>query len=129
MQLAELFPPPTPVNSIGAGGTIILPWLVHVWGYLPTAVAVIGGVLGIVWYTIMIWESQTGRDWRNRLMTKRKMRKIGRLQAKVKLYQAELDALDVKRQAEHTATQKVESAKVEAAKIASATEQSISQMK
>jgi hypothetical protein len=128
MSLAELIPP-TPTNGVGAGSTIFIPFIVHFWGYLPSTVAVLGGMLGIIWYCLMIWESETCKDWRTKWLTKRKMRKIGRLQARVKLYQAELEALDVKREAEQVATGKIEAAKVEAAKVTSATEQAVSQVK
>lgn len=77
MTLAEVSPPHTgEVAAAVVGGT----FLAHVWGWLPGVVAVIGGVLAIVWYVLMIWESKTVCDWRDR----RKQSKIDKLEARLK---------------------------------------------
>lgn len=105
----------------------------HIWGWLPGTVAVIGGLLAIVWYTLMIAESKYVQAWLTRHMENSKKRQITRLNEKLKRYErqfdetsaklvarrkiieARLEALGIMKQAEAIATQKVETAKVVAA--------------
>lgn len=83
-----------------------------IFGWLPYMAA---GV-GLVWYCIQIWESRTIQHWwRNRQMVKR-AKKIAKLRAREKVILAELDALELKRAAQHAAVEKVEKARVAAAK-------------
>jgi hypothetical protein len=133
MNIAEMAPPQVTGGALAS--TLIGTWLARFFGYLPTAwgyipatLAAIGSVLAIVWYMLMIWESDTFKEWRNRRATKSKMRKIARLQARVKMYQAELEALDVKREAEVVATTKIADAKVAAAKTLAQTEMAVSEI-
>lgn len=104
MQLAEMVPP-TPANGTGAFGLVLVPFLTHVWGWVPSVVAVVGGMLGIVWYSIMIWESAPIQSWRKTHAERRelrhtnkiareKMERIAALRAEQSAIQAELAALD-----------------------------------
>ena len=72
-------------DVISAGaiiGTII--------GYLPYVAA----FAGLVWYLIQIWESKTVQGWWcNRRMV-RGTKKIARLQAREKIIQAQLQAME-----------------------------------
>jgi hypothetical protein len=116
MQIAELVTGPQ--GQSGALATALIgTWLAHVWGYLPGAVAIVGGVLAICWYIIMLWESKTVQDWHARSSARRKIKRIAKLQAEVKIATAQLEALKVRRVAREDAADKVNAAAAEAAVV------------
>jgi hypothetical protein len=116
MQIAELVTGPQ--GQSGALATALIgTWLAHVWGYLPGAVAIVGGVLAICWYIIMLWESKTVQDWHARSSARRKIKRIAKLQAEVKIATAQLEALEVRRVAREDAADKVNAAATEAAVV------------
>lgn len=127
MRLAEILPgvPAHTAEVSGPAATLAVPYILHIFGWLPGVVAVIGGLLAIVWYSLMITESKYVQRWLTRHAAARKERKIARLKAKVKLYEAQLDALGVLKAAEEAATQKVENAKIEAGRVVAETEKKI----
>ena len=101
--------PVTIITDIVSAGAIVGTIL----GDLPYVAA----LAGMIWYTIQIWESRTVQHWwRNRQMIL-KAKKITKLRAKEKVIVAQLEALEIKRQARVIARDKVEVAKVEAAKL------------
>jgi hypothetical protein len=116
MQIAELVTGPQ--GQSGALATALIgTWLAHVWGYLPGAVAIVGGVLAICWYIVMLWESKTVQDWHAKSSAKRKIAKIVKLQAGVKIAMAQLEALEVRSAARTDAAEKVSNAAAEAAVV------------
>ena len=82
-------------------------------GYFPLFAAFVG----LVWYSIQIWESRTIQHWAQNRKMVLKAKRIARLKAKEKVIVAQLDALESIRQARVTARDRVETAKVEAAKL------------
>lgn len=92
MAIMDLAPPQI------AGGTLatslVAGWVGHLWGYVPGFVAVTGGCLAIVWYCLMIWESETLKDWRSTRAARRKLRRIAYLQVEQRIASAELAELD-----------------------------------
>jgi hypothetical protein len=79
-------------------------------GLLPSAVALVA----LIWYSVQLYESRTVQHYlRNRKMV-RKAKKIARLRAKEKVIIAELEALEVMREAKATAREKVAKASHEA---------------
>lgn len=65
-------------------------WMPFVTGGL----AIIGAVLGIVWYTLMIWESETVKAWRQTRAARKKVRRLHYLKAEMGIIQAELAGLE-----------------------------------
>lgn len=111
--------PVTIITDIVSAGAI----LGTILGDLPYVAA----LAGMIWYTIQIWESRTVQHWwRNHQMIL-KAKKITKLRAKEKVIVAQLEALEIKRQARVIARDKVEAAKVEAAmqEVHEATENAI----
>src|SRR6185437_4505984 len=107
-SLSEVMPTPQGTGTIPTTvmvGTI----LGNIWGYLPSFIAVIGGIFAIVWYGIMIHESKTVKAWSDERAQARKLRRIAQLKAKEKIITAQLDALELKRSAAATAAELVRS--------------------
>lgn len=96
-------------GDILAGGAIL--------GSLLQMLPALAALVGLIFYTIQIWESRTVQHWHQNRKMVRKARKISRLKAKEKVIVAQLEALETLRQARVTARDKVEIAKVEAAKL------------
>ena len=107
--------PPGTATGTTLFGTLVASFIAHVWGYLPGVVAVVGGSLAIVWYTIMIYESATVSTWRTEHAQSQKIKRIARLKAKEKVITAQLEALELKRSAAATAAELVRSAEQSAA--------------
>lgn len=70
-------------TSLGAGSVTLFTFIGHAYGYLPGTIAIIGGLVGIIWYSIAIFESETFKAWRKR----RAEHKIKRLRAKIAAYE------------------------------------------
>lgn len=98
-------------HSILAGGIIAT-----VWGVLPTVIGALAGFVGLIYYSIVIWESRTIQHWwQNRRMIYR-AKKILRLKAQAKVVAAELEAMERVRTAKRVARETLEDAQLEAAK-------------
>lgn len=103
MSLASAIPP-TPINGAGVAGTFIIPMLLRLWGFAPALlliIGIIGGLMGIVWYSIMIGESNTFKSWRARRASARadktarkKLIRINALKAEERAIMAELAQLE-----------------------------------
>lgn len=72
--------------DVVAGSTL----LASVMSWLPTAVAVIGGLLSIVWFIIQINESRTYQDFLSRRRERKRVRRLRRLKAKQKRIEAKI---------------------------------------
>src|SRR3974390_2898577 len=95
MNIAELSSPAVG-NSIAVStiGTL----LANVMGYMPLVtgtLAAIGVVLGIIWYSIMIAESHTVKDWRKHRRHVRRLRRVIRVKAELQMLQRELSDPEV----------------------------------
>lgn len=100
-------------HSILAGGIVA-----NLLGFLPTIIGAVAGLVGLVYYSIVIWESRTIQHWwQNRRMVYR-AKKILRLKAQAKIVAAELEAMEKVRIAKRAAREVLEDAQLEAAKTA-----------
>jgi|ERR1700676_4064636 len=106
-----------------AGDTGVLSLVTHTFsagvfvGYLSGMLPVFVAFIPSVWCLICIWESSTVQHWvRNRRMIY-KAHRIARLKAREKVIMAQLDALEVIREARTIAKEKVAIAEHEAAKL------------
>lgn len=103
MVLSEIVQSPATGNALA--GTVAGSLLINALGWLPVAtatVALIGGTLGIVWYSIQIWESDTAGKFRKRASSRRRLKRAARLKNELKLITAELSELS-----EHSPTDKI----------------------
>jgi len=86
-------------------------------GYLPTVLAVIASLLGVVWFLICIFESRSYTHWsRNRHM-KRNARRLMKLRAREKVVIAKIEAAETLRQARVAARELVDRQIAEAEKL------------
>lgn len=60
-------------------------FLAHAYGYLPGAVAIVSGLMSILWCCFAIWEGKTMKSWRKH----RAERKVAQLKAKLAHYERE----------------------------------------
>lgn len=91
--------------------------LTHVTGHTLSLASIFGSFLGFipamaalagfVWYMIQIYESETVQKKLERWRTLSKQRRLAKLQAEKKVLLAEIDALEVVREARAVATEKV----------------------
>lgn len=116
MQFTEVISGPQ-AQSGALATTLIGTWIGHVWGYLPSTVALVGGILAIAWYSIMLWESKTVQDWHARSSARRKIAKIAKLKAEVKIATAQLEAMQGRQAAAAEGDAKVLAATAEATLI------------
>lgn len=100
-----------PTTTVWGHIIAILTWLGAVAGLLPVFAAFIAAV----WYMIQIYESETCQHWLERRRMLRKARLIAKLRAKQKVVLAELEALELVREARSVAQEKVKRASHEAA--------------
>lgn len=112
-QTAEQIPIPNPVPHLLAGGGIVATIL----GILPQLVGVVAAVVAMCYYSICMWESRTVQHWYNNRKLVQKAKRVARIRAEQKVLLAELEALEVVREARALAVEKVEAAKAEAAKM------------
>lgn len=96
--------------SVWAHVLAFFAWFGSLVGLLPAFAALIG----IIWYTIQIMESNTVQKWLDKKRTARKGRRIAKLKAEQKVLTAELEALEVVREARVFAEDKVAKATHEA---------------
>jgi ABC-type phosphate transport system auxiliary subunit len=100
MHVAEI----TPSSQVGTGSAITITWLTtvgaHVMGWLPSIITMIGGVMAIGWYGLQYYESKTFQSWYAKHATVRKMRKIAKLEARQKVLSAQLEALQIRTEAD-----------------------------
>lgn len=107
MSIAETITAAAPAQLTGGAlaTSIVGVFFGHLWGYLPGTVAVIGGMLAIVWYSLMIWECETVKTWRKRhaesvklkrtnKIAKQKLERIASLKAEQQAISAELADLE-----------------------------------
>lgn len=87
-------------------------WLLTLAGFLPSLAALVG----VVYYVIQVYESNTCQKWLEKKRQTRKTRRLARLKAEQKVLVAEIDALEVVREARAIAAEKVAVAAHEAAK-------------
>lgn len=97
----------------------------HWTGHVVAFFAMLGSLLGFfpvvaamaaaVWYMIQIYESDTSQKWISNRRMVRKGRRIAKLRAEQKVLLAELEALEVVREARTVAATKVAKALNEAA--------------
>jgi dipeptide/tripeptide permease len=116
MSIADVAASPQ-LTSGTLATTLVGTYLGHAVGYLPGFVAVVGGMLAIVWYSVMLWESKTVQDWHAKSSARRKMKKIANLKAQEKIITAQLAALEVRRVAREDAADKVQAATADAALV------------
>jgi hypothetical protein len=86
-----------PITGVTLGGTFMGSWFLHLAGILPVVtgiIAALGGTIGIVYYLIGIWESETVRTWRAKRDARRKLHRISKLKAEERVIAAELAMLD-----------------------------------
>lgn len=112
-QQVEQFPIPNPVPHILASGGIVATIL----GVLPQIIGVFAAVVAMCYYSICMWESRTVQHWYNNRKLVQKAKRVARIRAEQKVLLAELEALEVVREARAVAAEKVEAAKAEAAKL------------
>lgn len=104
-------PDPVKLGVDAVAGTAVLASFLQ---WLPTAIAVASGVLGIIWFIIQIWESKTFQTFISNWRQRRKARKLRRLRAREKKILAEIAATEVVRVAKSVAVDLVATAKSEA---------------
>lgn len=80
-------------------------------GLLPA----IAALAAVVWYAVQIYESETCQKWLDKRRMKWKARRIAKLRAEQKVLLAELEALEVVREARVAAAEKVAVAAKDAA--------------
>lgn len=95
------------------------------WGHIIAILSLLGSLLALlpavvalfaaVYYVIQIYESDTTQKWLEKRRMVRKARRIARLRAEQKVLLAELEALEVVREARVIATSKIAAAAHEAA--------------
>ena len=91
--------------------------IVTILGYLPTILAVVASILGVIWFLICIYESKSYTHWsRNRRM-KRNARRLMKLRAKEKVVIAKIEAAETLRQARVAARELVDRQIAEAEKL------------
>lgn len=83
--------PPHTSEAVGVG--LASAYTLYNLTWLPGAVVLIGGILGMIWYAICIWESKTIQTWRSDRVAKKKLRRISKLKAEERVIAAELAAL------------------------------------
>lgn len=99
------------VGDVVAGVTVgasVMQWL-------PAAVSVVGGTLGIIWFIVQLWESRTVTGIVDRWTERRRIRRVKYLEAKQKVIVAKLRAAETVRGAKVQAAELVQTAKAEAA--------------
>ena len=97
-----------------AGSTLVAAF----FSWLPTTVAVIGGILSIIWFALNIADHATVKAWFERRAERIRTKKLTRLRAKQKIIEAELVAAEHVRGARAAAEDLVEHAKAAAAILA-----------
>jgi len=97
--------------SIDSGVAAII--LGSVMGVLPA----IAAVIGICYYAIQVWESNTVQTWVHKHRARRAVVKLARLHAKQKVLIAEIEAAELVRGATAEAHEKVAAATFAAAKL------------
>ena len=97
--------------SIDGGVAAII--LGSVMGVLPA----IAAVIGICYYAIQVWESNTVQTWVHKHRAKRAAHRLAKLQAKQHILLAEIDAAEKMRTASVDAASKVAAATLEGARI------------
>ena len=80
-------------------------------------IAPVAALVGLVFYSIQIWESRTMQHWVDNRRMLYRAHKIARLRAKEKVITAKLEALEVVRHARIRARDKVAHAQAEAAQL------------
>lgn len=100
-------------HSAATGGVVAT-----LLGLLPTVLGVVATALAALWYSIQLYESDTVQKWLSRRRAMYKSRRLARLKAEQKILVAEIDAIEVLREAKAVATEKVEVAKHEATRQA-----------
>lgn len=103
----------SPIGHGAAASTLVGTLL----GVLPTTVAVVGSLLGIVWFLICIKESRTYVHWKANVQMKHRARKLAKLKAREKVVLAEIVALEHLRSARVEAREIVATAKADAAAL------------
>lgn len=97
-------------------GTILTSFM----GFIPA----IAALAGFIWYAIQIYESDTVQKWLERKRALWKAHRLSKLRAEQKVVMAEIEALEVVREARAIATEKVAAAAHQATKdLAQAREQ------
>src|ERR1700687_3394194 len=94
--------------------TSIAAFIAAILNWLPPVLASIGAIFGIVWYTIVIYESRTFQHWKRNRQMKKRAKKLAKLRAKERIVLAEIDAIEKVRSARVEAREIVEHAKVDA---------------
>ena len=106
----EPFPEP---GVMAAHGISLGALMGSIIGWLP----VIAAIVPMAYYLILIWESSTVQHYIRNVRMRRKARKIAKLQARLKVTVAALEAEEVVREARVVAREKVLHAQVEATKL------------
>ena len=103
-------------NQVKVAGDIVagLTLGASIMSWLPTAVSVIGGTLGIIWFIVQLWESRTISGIVDAWTERRRLRRVRYLQAKQKVILAKLTAAETVRASKVKADEIVQSAKAEA---------------
>ncbi|HET9285675.1 MAG TPA: hypothetical protein VFR24_27300 [Candidatus Angelobacter sp.] len=83
--------PPHTSEAVGVG--LASAYTLYNLTWLPGAVVLIGGILGMIWYAICIWESKTVQTWRSDRTAKKKLRRISKLKAEERIIAAALASL------------------------------------
>lgn len=102
-----------PIVGHTAAGTGLLAIIL---GWLPPIIGLLGGLAATTYYVICVWESRTVQHYVGNWRMKRKAKRIARLKAREKILTAELEALEVVREAKTVAAEKVAFAAHEATK-------------
>ena len=66
--------------------------IVTILGYLPTILAVVASMLGVIWFLICIYESKSYTHWSRNQRMKRNARRLMKLRAKEKVVIAKIEA-------------------------------------
>lgn len=111
MQMPEISPTPSFWGHVAAVGT----WVGTLFGLLPALAALVA----VIWYMIQIYESTTVQKWLDVKRLVWKARRIAHIRAEQKLLQAQLEAMEIVREARVIADSKVAVATTEAAVLKS----------
>lgn len=87
---------------------------------LMNVVTPLAAVIGLVYYAIVLWETDTVQNWVRQTRQKHAVRKLAKLSARQKVIEAEMVAAETVRAATAAATERVAQAKSEAALLVAA---------
>lgn len=101
------------ISHTAAGGGLVFALL----GWLPPILGLVGAAAATTYYFICIWESRTVQHYVGNWRMRRKAKRIARLKARERILTAELEALEVVREAGIVAKERVGAAAHEAAQL------------